>query len=268
MRGLILIFFILSVGVRAEILSFEEISRELSMKSKGSPAGSKRRSDETSNNKEGLMSQVLKTKKLKKELEQAKKKLDSYRYITKLQLSGPFIMKDSLINEADIIGARNELAIYATTTPRRVILTELMGSDIPKDAKIVCQVYTKYKRICGKCERLIINGKGHPIKAELYNRDGSACAIGEVSDDGEDYLIGVGISELAQGALSVAQSSTPTAYGNGIQNNTKNQLSEGLQNIGSEASDLFKEGYKSREPVVTLKKGSQVAVLFNEEVIL
>lgn len=255
-----LLLVLLMPEVKAEILTFEDISRSLSKNRKTTSVKAK--------GHEGVISRVLETKRLRRQLEETKKKLNSYRYITKLQLNGPYIMKDSVVREADLIGAVNEFAIYATTTPKRVVLTNLKGSDIPSDAKIVCQVFTKYKRICGLCNRLIINGKGQDIDAELYNRDGSPCAIGKISDDGEDYLIGVGISALAQGALSVAQGSTPTAYGNVIQNTAKNQLSKGMQNVGSEATELFKEEYKTREPIVTLKRNSPVAVLFNKEVTL
>ena len=244
----------------AQILTFEQISKELSKTP--NPSNHSQKKSETK--KEGIVDKVLGSRALRAELKETKKKLESYQYMAKLQMSGPVILKDKVINEADLIGAQNIVTIYATATPSKVILSNFKGADIPSDSKIVCRVFTKYKRVCGSCERLIINGEGHDISAELYNRDGSPCAVGELSDDGEEYLIGVGISELARGALAVSQSTNPTLLGNIVENTTKNQLNVGLQNVGSEATELFKEEYKTREPIVRLKRNSDVAIFFNK----
>lgn len=204
-------------------------------------------------------------KNYKKELDLANKKLEAYRYVTKMQLRSPIVMSSLLINEADQLGATTIQKIMATNSPSQVILSKLIGVSLPKNSKVVCQVIAKFKRICGECTRIIVDGKGHDIMATLYNKDGSQCVIGKVSDDKEKYLSGILISEMAQGALALSQSSIPTVGGNLISNTGSNKVSQGLINTGGELTSIMKEEYKTTEPIVTLDKGSRVIVQFKKE---
>lgn len=201
---------------------------------------------------------------LKKQLKEAQKLLDAHRYVAKMQLKRPLILKETLIKEAQMIGAKTLQAIMASNTKSSVILSNLKGIDIPNDSKLVCDVYAKYKRICGSCNRIIINGEGHNIEATLNNRDGSNCVIGKLSDDREKYLTGVAFSQMAQGALAISQSSIPSIGGSIIENTARNKISQGIINTADEATELMKEEYQTSESIVTLPPNSEVIVLFKK----
>jgi hypothetical protein len=206
-----------------------------------------------------------KGKSYKKELELANKKLESYRYITKMQLKKPIIFKDVLVYESEFIGAKSLLAIRATNSPQLATFSSIEAKDITPENRILCNVMVKHKRVCGTCSRIIIDGVGHSINATLNNKDGSPCVVGEVSDDGETYLTGIAVSELAQGALSLSQSSIPTQFGNIVAPTSKNKIAQGLINVGEEASNLFKEEYQTRESIVTIAPHTPVVIQFNKE---
>ena len=246
---------------KGEILTFDSINTQMAGTEK---VKAKPKTNSPNNGKEYRKD----IKVLRDELKETRKKLDSYRYVTGLQMSKPFIMKEEIVGPAEIIGATTQLSIRATPQPSTVLLTDLKGSDLPADAKIECEVVGKYKRICGQCSRLILDGKSHQIRAELRNRDGSNCAIGELSDDGETYMVGVAFSELAQGALAISQTSIPTVGGNLIENSASNKLRQGAINLAGEGTEIFKERMRTQEPIVFLERGSQVAVYFIEGVNL
>jgi hypothetical protein len=240
---LILLLFINTVNA-SDVLSFREIAKLQAKKI-------------------NLYSKPVKKKKsLKSELKEMKKKLESYRYMARMQLKTPLILSENIISEATMIGAVTTQAIMASNTPKTTILSNIQGVDLPLDTKILCLVHAKYKRICGTCNRIIISGIGYDINAELQNKDGSSCVIGKLSDDKEKYLTGILISEMAQGALALSQSSIPTISGNLIESTAKNKIAAGLINTGSEATDLLKEEYQTSEPIVTLAPNTQVIVQF------
>jgi hypothetical protein len=220
--------------------------------------------DEIKYMQSGTKKSPLKNKSLKQELKETKKKLEAYRYVSKLQVHRPLILSEQLIPEAGLIGATTTQAIMASNTPSSIVLSNLKGVGLPQDSKILCQVFAKYKRICGKCQRIIINNIGYDIEADLQNKDGSHCVIGELSDDKEKYLTGIGISEMAQGALALSQSSIPTVGGNLLQNTPRNKIAQGLTNTGSAASELLKEEYQTSEPIVTLPPNINVVLQFKQ----
>lgn len=203
-----------------------------------------------------------------KELEETKKQLDAYRYRASLQIRKPIVLGAPMIGEGDLVGAKTAAGVMATNTPTKIYLSNIVGVDLPTGSKISCTIIAKYKRVCGSCDRLIIDGRGIDISADLLNRDGSSCVIGELSSDGELYMTSIAISELAQGALAVSQSSIPTIGGNIIQNSAANKINQGLINVGGEATEMFKEKYKTEEPIVLVKRKTDVIVQFNERVEL
>ena len=243
---------LLSSSFASEILTFKEINAI-------------KKGHKVSKTKKKTISKSKSNTKLQKELDETKKILEGYRYVDSIRSKRPLIMSSTMINEADYIGATSLLAIMATNTPTRTSFTNLMGVDLPKDSKILCDVFTKYKRICGDCTRIIIHGKGHTIKAKLHNKDGSICTTGKVSDDKEKYLTGILLTEMAKGALAVSQSSIPTISGSIIKNTAKNKIAQGLINTGDEATDLMRKEYETTESIVTLDKGQQVVIQFIEE---
>lgn len=201
----------------------------------------------------------------KQKIQELERKLEAYRYVNKMQLRDPIVMNEVLVEEASLVAGKTTQAIYATNTQSRVIISNIKGSMIPANSKIICEVYAKYKRICGSCNRAIINGTGYDIDATLNNKDGSNCAVGEISDDKEKYMTGIFLSEMAQGALAISQSSLPTITGNAIENSARNKISQGLINTGNEATDILKEEYKTAEPIVSLPQFSNVIIQFNSE---
>ena len=239
------------------VLTFDEVRTQLS--------GVKK---EKKKKKTGLIDSVLENGKLRKELRETKKRLDAYRYITKLRRNGPFIMKSLVIEEASMIGAQTQGAIRATGQVSRVILSNLKGVDLPADSKISCEVRAKYKRICGSCTRLIIDGKGQDIDATLHNKDGSNCAVGELYDQDEKYLVGALISAGAKGALAVSQSSIPTVGGNLIENSVSNKYKQAAIGVADEATDMFRERANTEEATVFLERNQRVVVFFNKGVEL
>jgi len=256
---LVIIFLLNSLFVFSDeyVLTFDEITTSMSGPKRTSDKGIKKKKSRSNNNSA-----------LKKELKEANELLESYRYMAKNQLRDPIIMMENVVEEADIIGGSNSLTIRATSVPTPTVVTNLKGTDLPSDAKIVCNIYTKYKRVCGRCNRLIINGEGHDIDASLYNRDGSNCAIGELSDDGESYLVGIGITEMVKGAAALSQSSIPTVGGNIIEASAKNKILQGLINTSDEATDLMKDQFETKEPIVLIKRNSNLAIYFNKGVKL
>lgn len=241
---MIKLLFLLSSFVMANELTYKEIRNQMNPKKRSF--------------------KKKKTVDYKSELEETKKKLESYRYIEKLRTNRPFILKESVIEEAKLIGAKTLMSIRASNLPSKVILSNLEGVNLPVESKIICSVIAKTKRICGACDRIIINGIGYDIQARLHNIDGSHCAIGELSDDGELYLTGIALSELSKGALSVSQSSIPTVGGNLVQENVKNKLIQGGINVGDEATDIFREKMRTTEPIVFLKRGKRVSIFFEK----
>ena len=246
---MIALILILSITILSaeEILTFEEI-KEASKK-----------------NSSSFIGDFSEKRRLKKKLNETEKMLESYRYIEAQRIETPLIIDSNLIEEASYIGASTSLRILSTSERRAVVLSKLVGSSLPKDSKIVCEVFTKFRRICGECRRVIINGQGYDIDASLYNKDGSSCVIGKISDEKEKYLVGMTISEMASGALTLSQSTLPTPSGNIIQNTAGNQIKQGLINVGGEATEMFKEEYRTSEPIVTLPKDSRVLIYFKKE---
>jgi hypothetical protein len=244
---LILLFCLLQDAFsKSKTLTFKEIKKE---------QGQKQRK---------LKSKRNIKKVSKSEFERTKKLLEAYRYRASLQQNNPIILTKNIINEADFIGARTTQAILATNTKGMTVLSHLEGADLPEGTKILCDVYTKYKRICGDCTRIIINGKGHDIQASLHNKDGSNCVIGQVSDDKEKYLTGIFLSEMAKGAIALSRSSIPTIGGNLIRNNARNKIGQGLINTAGEVTELMKEEYQTSEPIVTYPANSKVIVQFRK----
>lgn len=237
-----------------EILTFDEIRNANS----SSPRAVKKH----------VVKKSKKSKNLEKELKETKEKLESYRYMAKMRVKTPLILSEIVIGEGESVGAKTVLGIMATNASTTITLNEIRGVDLPRDAKIRCQVISKYRRICGTCNRLIINGVGKDIKAELKNRDGTNCVIGSVSEDEEKYLTGMAVTELAKGALAISQSSIPTVGGNLIKSSAKTKLAQGGINLADTATDIFKEKYQTKEPIVTAPKGTEVIVQFNERVEL
>ena len=181
-----------------------------------------------------------------------------------MQRKEPIILSSILITEAQMIGASTIQAIVATSSQKMTVLSNLEGVDLPEGTKIICQVYVKYKRICGECKRIVIEGVGHNIEATLNNKDGSSCAIGNLSDGKEKYLTGIMLAEGAQAALSLSQTSIPTIGGNLLENTLKNKIGQVGINTGSAAADLMRQEYKTTEPIVTLQANSRVIIQFRK----
>lgn len=207
-------------------------------------------------------------KAIQKELNETKEKLESYRYMAKMQLKKPFIMSEVFIGEGEYLGAKTSLTIMATNTASVITLDSIVGVDLPEGVKVLCQVIAKYKRVCGVCTRLIIDGRGIDILADLKNKDGSNCALGDMTDGKEKYLTGIMATELAQGALAISQSSIPTSQGNIIRNSADNKIKQGLINTAQTTVDLLKEEYKTHEPIVMIKRGEKVVLQFRKAVRL
>lgn len=203
-----------------------------------------------------------------KELEKLQKELEFRRELDKELLKQPLILSSIIIGEGEFLKATASLGAMATNTQSNLILTDIVGTDLPKGSKISCQIIAKYKRVCGTCDRLIIDGEGFDIQADLLNRDGTQCAIGKIADDKELFLTGIAISEIAQGALAVSQSSIPTVGGNIVEASAKNKIAQGLINTGSAASDLMREEFTTREPIVILPQNSSVLIQFKRRVEL
>ena len=239
--------------IHGEILTFDQIKLEMSgvKKTETKKVKKEKTPKDNSNNK-----------RLKKELEEANKKLDAYRYVNQLRSNKPFIMKELIVGDGDIIGGQTLLATRATATTSQLVVSNLVGTNLPKDAKIECTVITKYKRVCGPCTRLIIDGKATEIQAVLRNKDGSECAIGEISDDGQLYAAGTLLAEFSRGVLAVSQTALPTLGGNLVEASTKNKIKQGLINVGGEVSDQLSENLKTQEPVVFINKNERVTVYF------
>lgn len=258
----ILILFLMSCDfINADddfFLSFDEVSTSMSAPVK--------KIEDKAPVKKNNKAQI--NKDLKKQLDEANKLLESYRYVTHNQIKEPIIYSEQTVNEADIIGGENLLTIRATNYPTKTVISNLKGTNLPSDSKIVCDVYSKYKRACGHCSRLIVDGVGYDIDASLNNRDGSSCVIGELSDDGETYLAGVFISEMAKGAAAISQSSIPTIGGNVIEASAKNKILQGLINTSDESTDYLREQLKTKEPIVLVKQRTNITIYFNKGVSL
>lgn len=203
-----------------------------------------------------------------KELEKLQKELQFRRELDKELLKQPLILSSVIIGEGEFLKATASLGAMATNSQSNLILSNIVGADLPKGSKISCQVIAKYKKVCGTCDRLIIDGVGFDIQADLLNRDGTQCAIGKIADDKELFLTGIAISEIAQGALTVSQSSIPTVGGNIIEASAKNKIAQGLINTGSTATDLLREEFTTREPIVILPQNTNVLVQFKRRVEL
>lgn len=206
--------------------------------------------------------------KAQKELENLRKEIAFRKELDKQLLKKPIILSSLVIGEGEYLKATASLGAMATNSQSNLILSDIVGADLPKGSKISCQIVAKYKRVCGICDRLIIDGEGHDIKADLLNRDGTQCAIGNIADDKELFLTGIAVSELAQGALAISQTSIPTVGGNLIQNTARNKITQGLINTGNEATELMKDEFRTREPIVILPQNSTVLVQFKRRVEL
>ena len=206
--------------------------------------------------------------KSQKELESLRKEIAFRKELDKQLLKKPIILSSVIIGEGEYLKATASLGAMATNSQSNLILSDIVGADLPEGSKISCQIVAKYKRVCGVCDRLIIDGQGHDIKADLLNRDGTQCAIGNIADDKELSLTGIAVSELAQGALAISQSSIPTVGGNLIQNTARNKITQGLINTGNEATELMKDEFRTREPIVILPQSSTVLVQFKRRVEL
>lgn len=206
--------------------------------------------------------------KSQKELESLRKEITFRKELDKQLLKKPVILSSVVIGEGEYLKATASLGAMATNSQSNLILNNIVGADLPKGSKISCQIVAKYKRVCGVCDRLIIDGQGHDIKADLLNRDGTQCAIGNIADDKELFLTGIAVSELAQGALAISQTSIPTVGGNLIQNTARNKITQGLINTGNEATELMKDEFRTREPIVILPQNSTVLVQFKRRVEL
>lgn len=203
-----------------------------------------------------------------KELESLRQEIAFRKELDKQLLKKPVILSSIVIGEGEHLKATASLGAMATNSQSNLILSNIEGIDLPKGSKISCQIVAKYKRVCGVCDRLIIEGEGHDIKADLLNRDGTQCAIGNIADDKELFLTGIAISELAQGALAISQTSIPTIGGNLVQDTARNKITQGLINTGSEATELMKDEFRTREPIVILPQNSTVLVQFKRRVEL
>lgn len=232
-----------------EVLTFDEI--ELSNKPKNKVHKVKKKKN------------INQDKNLKKELAQTKKLLDSYRYISKMQLKNPIFLNYLEINEGEFVRASSLFSIFATKTPSKATFNNIEGANLPSNSKIICTVATKYKRICGKCNRLIIDGQGYDIDADIRNPH---CITGELISKKDEHLKGMLISELSKGALAISQDSRPTLSGNVLKSNPKNMLTQGLINTANEATSLLKDEYQNAETIVKLKRKSKVIIHFNKRV--
>ena len=119
-----------------------------------------------------------------------------------------------------------------------------------------------------ECDRLIIDGVGRDIKASLKHIDGSDCLLGELIDDKEKYIAGVAIYEMAKTALSLGQSSTVINGINVAENSVRNHVLKGVVNTGNEASEMMKEEFNTKEPIVMVSKGTKVIIQFNQGISL
>ena len=253
MRNIFILAFIFAFcdTLLSQELSFDEIRRVQSGLKKAPVKKKKKRK-----NKEA--------ESLKSKVKKLQNKLDAYRFIAKNQHSRPQFGENVIIEETQSIGATIPKATRATSTVSKIVLTDLKGVELPEGSKISCNVISKYKRVCGVCDRIIVEGKGYDIKATLNNRDGSNCVIGKLSDGKEKYLTGIFVSEMAQGALSISQSSRATIAGNIIENTASNKIREGLINSGDEVTDLMKEQFKTEEAIVSLPPFTDVVVQFDK----
>jgi len=100
---------------------------------------------------------------VKKELAVTRKKLEAYRYMDSLRANAPIIDDEIFIGEGQLIGAKVEIGVLATNVAKMINIVSFKGVDLPPGSKIRCSVYAKYKRVCGKCNRLVINGIGRTL---------------------------------------------------------------------------------------------------------
>lgn len=241
-----LVFFTFEISAQ-EMLTLEQIKKAKTTKTKKKQAN---------------------VQELQKELERVNKTLESYRFVSMMQGRDPIILEDPVVAEGDFIGGQTMLTIRATNQTSVALISNFQGSSLPKGSKIECEVFAKYKRACGFCSKLIVNGVGQDIEADLMNRDGSSCVIGKLSNHKEQYLTGIFAAEMAKGAIALSQTTAQIPGGEILQRSARNKLLEGLGNSSSAASDLMKEEYQTKEPIVTVERGTGVVLYFRKGVVL
>jgi hypothetical protein len=203
---------------------------------------------------------------LKKENEKLNQKLESYRHVHKMIANSPIIGTTGvLIGAGDRFFGNLLESEVTTTTPSVVYINNLDSSVFPINSKIECMVQSSAKRAKGSCNRIIIDGTPYSIKARLRHRDGSDGLIGEYFDGKNQYIAGIFASQMASGALSVAQDKQDTYLGSYPKPTAQNQLYQGLINTAGEATDLMKDEYKKSVPKVFIQGGMKVVILFQEK---
>lgn len=155
-------------------------------------------------------------------------------------------------------------SIVSTNLESPLLVRPYPNQGLPYGAKFSCRGTTKHKRVMAICDKLVTKTHELSINVKLLNRDGSAGLLGIYNDGKEDLVAGVILSDVAQGALSVAQSRVNTPLGQVAENSLKNQILGGVINGGKTTSEILLDEMKTKEPVVVINAGKEVLIYFME----
>jgi hypothetical protein len=251
MKYLVLIFLSINYCFGSIISKLPESKRYLYKK--------KQKSLKTSRKK-------IRKKESKKE---SKKELEYYKRLALLRISTPHVFDGGMVfKTGDMIRASLINNVLSTNLKTPIIVSNILSDKIDQDAKLICEGVTKHKRVQVHCFKLVTKFQEIKVNISLLNNDGTAGLTGLYYDGKDQYVAGILASEMAKGAMSVAQSKVNTNIGLTVEVSAKNQALQGLINTSNEVTELFKEQMKTNEPKVFIKSGKKVVLFFNQSINL
>lgn len=199
-----------------------------------------------------------------KELDFYKARVRSLELMQKAKPTYPDIDDEfSLFNIGDLVGGKLMFSILSTNLGAPIVIIPDKKAGLPFGAKFHCQGSTKFKRVVGECNKLIIDGEVIPLSAQILADDGTYGLRGDFYSGQEEYVAGMIISEATKGLLAVQQTTLNTELGTVTTNTAKNAILQGLVNSADQTTDLLREQMQTKEPKVFVKSNTRAVLIIN-----
>lgn len=138
---------------------------------------------------------------------------------------------------------------------------------LPAKTLFSCKGVTKYKRVMGACNKLILPQKDeeYEVQVGLLNLDGSSgLSADEVYTGKEEYIAASIATAFSKGLIELKMERLASPLGELTANTAKNRVTNGLLNSLDETSNIMKDEMQTKEPKVYIKAGRPVLIYFFE----
>jgi hypothetical protein len=182
--------------------------------------------------------------------------------------------------EKHVIVRKHDDKVTALTRVRGTLLNSVLAMNVKPskfivritdnehdlyESEIRCIGYSFEKRVPAKCDLLVRDDEEYKVDIDIWDLDGAEGIIADHYYSGEEKsFLTSSFASFLGSTFSVAKNGINTPIGTITQNNTKNQLMDGLLGISDNAKQKIMESGERNLTISYVNSGKEVLIFFNK----